>query len=59
MKPIVSFTLFGNNPKYYVGAIKNTSDIKRLLPEWETRIYYRSDYVLTEYLEILADLGLT
>lgn len=57
MKPIVSFTLFGNNPKYYVGAIKNTSDIKRLLPEWETRIYYRSDYVLTEYLEILADLG--
>lgn len=57
MKPIVSFTLFGNNLKYYVGAVKNTLDIKNLLPEWETRIYYRSDNVLTEYIDILTNLG--
>jgi hypothetical protein len=57
MKPIVSFTLFGTNMKYYVGAIKNTIDIKNLLPDWEVRIYYRNDSILTEYIEKLSQLG--
>ena len=28
MKPIVSFSLFGTEPKYYVGAEKNITEIK-------------------------------
>jgi len=33
MKPIVSFSLFGTEPKYYVGAEKNITEIKNLLVE--------------------------
>lgn len=57
MKPIVSFTLFGNNMKYYVGAIKNAEDIKKMLPDWEMRLYYNSNFILNEYLDTLNDLG--
>jgi hypothetical protein len=57
MKPIVSFTLFGTQMKYYVGAEKNIEDINRMLPEWEVRIYYHSDFILTDYLEKLKILN--
>ena len=57
MKPIVSFTLFGNNMKYYVGAEKNITEIQNLLPDWEIRIYYHRDLILNEYVEKLKDLG--
>jgi hypothetical protein len=46
MKPIVSFTLFGTQMKYYIGAEKNIEDIKRMLPDWEVRIYYHSVFIL-------------
>lgn len=57
MKPIVSFTLFGTDMKYYIGAVKNTTEINSFLPEWEIRIYYHSDFILTEYIKILSELG--
>ena len=56
-KPIVSFTLFGFNLKYYVGAVENARSIQTLMPEWEMRVYYRSDYILPEYINILAELN--
>ena len=56
-KPIVSFTLFGSNLKYYVGAVENARSIQTLMPEWEMRIYYRSDNILPEYINILAELN--
>jgi hypothetical protein len=46
MKPIVSFSLFGTEPKYYVGAEKNITEIKQLLPDWEVRIYYHENMIL-------------
>jgi len=57
MKPIVSFTLFGTEMKYYVGAEKNIVEINKLLPDWEVRIYYHSDFIINDYIEKLNILG--
>lgn len=57
MKPIISFSLFGTEPKYYVGAEKNILQIKDLLPNWEVRIYYHEDMILDDEVERLTQLG--
>jgi hypothetical protein len=57
MKPIVSFSLFGTEPKYYVGAEKNITEIKQLLPDWEVRIYYHENMILDGKVEHLTNLG--
>lgn len=56
-KPIVSFSLFGNDPKYYVGAEKNITEIKQLLPDWEVRIYYHEKMILDGKVDYLKQLG--
>ena len=57
MKPIVSFSLFGTEPKYYVGAEKNITEIKNLLPDWEVRIYYHENMILDGVVDKLKELG--
>jgi hypothetical protein len=57
MKPIISFSLFGTEPKYYVGAEKNIIEIKQLLPDWEVRIYYHENMILDGKVEHLTKLG--
>lgn len=37
---VVSFSLYGDNPKYILGAIMNARLIKQLLPEWEMIIFH-------------------
>lgn len=39
MKKVISFSLWGSNPKYTIGAIKNIEFAKQLLPEWICRFY--------------------
>ena len=39
----LSFSLFGSDLKYYVGAEKNVLINNQLLPDWETVIYYPSN----------------
>lgn len=39
MKKVVSFCLWGNNPKYTVGAIRNAQLIKEIYPGWEGWFY--------------------
>lgn len=39
MKKIISFSLWGNNPKYTVGAIKNAELSKTIYPDWICRFY--------------------
>ena len=39
MKKIISFALWGNNPKYLIGAIKNAELAKVIYPEWIARFY--------------------
>ena len=39
MKNIISFSLWGEDPKYCVGAIKNVELAKELFPGWVCRFY--------------------
>lgn len=36
---VISFSLWGDNPKYYVGALKNAELAKMIYPDWECRFY--------------------
>lgn len=40
MKKIISFSLWGDNPKYTVGAIRNVQLAKKYFPEWICHFYY-------------------
>lgn len=55
--PVLSFTLFGSLPKYYIGAEKNLLQAKEMLPDWEVRIYYSKYNILTGYEDKLRNLG--
>jgi hypothetical protein len=57
VKKIVSFTLFGTEPKYYVGAEKNIVINKKLLPDWESVIYYHPELTRTDNLKHLESIG--
>jgi hypothetical protein len=39
MKKIISFSLWGDNPKYTIGAIKNVEQSKTIYPDWICRFY--------------------
>lgn len=39
MKKIISFSLWGENPKYTIGAIKNAELAKLIYPDWTCRFY--------------------
>lgn len=53
----ISYTLFGTEPKYYVGAEKNIELNKKLLPDWVTVIYYNEKNILDGWVEKLSSLG--
>ena len=57
MKKIVSFSLFVEDPKYSVGAEKNILLNQKMLPDWETYIYYHPQRILGGYVEKLKSLG--
>lgn len=40
MKKIIAFSLYGDNPKYCIGAIKNVKLQEEIYPDWICRIYY-------------------
>ena len=42
MNKAISFSLFGDNSKYLIGAIKNAELAKDLMPDWDCRFYYDS-----------------
>jgi hypothetical protein len=39
MKKIISFSLWGNNPKYTIGAIRNAELANIIYPDWICRFY--------------------
>ncbi len=57
MRKYISFSLFGDQPKYYIGAEKNILVNKNLLPDWETIIYYHPERILEGYVDKLTNLG--
>jgi len=40
MKKIISFSLWGGNPVYNIGAIRNAELAKEIYPDWVCRFYY-------------------
>lgn len=40
---IIAFSLWGEDPKYTIGAIRNAEIAKRLFPEWTCRFYIGPD----------------
>ena len=40
---LISFSLYGANPKYLSGIIKNSELIRNLLPSWQMRVYCGTD----------------
>ena len=40
MKKIISFSLWGDDPKYIIGATENIRLQKQLFPDWICRFYY-------------------
>ena len=59
MKKIISYSLFGDEPKYYVGAEKNIILNKELLPDWQTVIYFHPERIIKNYDLKLKELGAT
>ena len=52
----VSYSLWGNNPIYCIGAIKNMNQIKEIYPDWQMIIYY-DNTVPEQYIQELKDGG--
>lgn len=56
MKKIISFSLWGDSPKYLQGAIENIHLQKKIYPGWICRFYVHNS-VSQEYVNNLVDLG--
>ena len=40
MKKVISFSIWGQDPKYLMGALKNADLAKQIYPDWICRFYY-------------------
>jgi protein O-GlcNAc transferase len=59
MKKIIAFSLYGDNPKYCVGTIKNVLLQPEIYPDWICRIYYNytvPSYYINELKKLNAEL---
>lgn len=56
MKRIISYSLYGNNPLYLIGAIRNAEDVSVFFPGWQARFYVGSS-IAPEIQEKLLELG--
>ena len=45
MKKVISFSLWGDNPTYNIGAIRNAADAKIVYPYFECWFYIHSESV--------------
>ena len=48
---VISFSLYGDNPKYTIGAIKNSKLTEKFYPDWQMRVYHNDsvpNYILEE-----------
>jgi hypothetical protein len=54
---LISYSLFGTHPKYYEGAKRNIELNKKLLPDWETIIYYHPNMIMEGITGRLEEMG--
>lgn len=50
-KKIISFALYGNDPKYYLGAEQNIIEAQKIYPDWICRFYCKKDVPNLEKLK--------
>ena len=55
MKKVISFSLWGDNPKYTIGAIRNAELIESIYPGWVGR-FYCGESVPTDIINKLKSL---
>lgn len=53
---LVSYSLYGTNPKYLSGILRNSEQVRDLLPNWQMRVYCSSD-VPVETISALVENG--
>ena len=56
MTKVIAFSLWGNNPKYTIGAVRNAEIAKEVYSDWVCR-YYISEDVDKDIIKKLEDLG--
>ncbi len=56
-KKVFSFCLWGNNPKYTIGAIKNLVSVQTFYPGFECWIYLDSKTIQSNIVDILKTQG--
>lgn len=56
MKKIISFSLWGNNPTYNIGAIRNAEIAKDVYPDFECWFYIHRETVPSETIQQLQKL---
>ena len=59
MKKVISFSLWGNNPTYNIGAIRNAELSKVFYPDFECWFYIHEETVPFETIETLSKLNNT
>lgn len=52
-----SFSLYGQNPKYNIGALKNLDQLKTFLPDWNMRLFYHKNCTDLNIIEELKNKG--
>lgn len=57
-KKIITFSLWGDNPKYCVGAVKNAKLREKIYPDWICRFYVHNK-VPQKYIEQLKNIDKT
>jgi hypothetical protein len=56
VKQVISFSVYGQDPKYLIGAIKNAKLARKYFPTWET-VFYVSDQIPPDLISELIDAG--
>tara|TARA_A100000164_G_C21861633_1_gene750395 strand:- start:487 stop:1167 length:681 start_codon:yes stop_codon:yes gene_type:complete len=57
MKKVISFSLWGDDPKYTIGAIKNAELAKTVYPGWVPRFYCAKNSVPENIINRLKELN--
>jgi len=56
VRQVISFSVYGKDPKYLVGAVKNAKLAREYFPTWET-VFYVSDKMSIDLLSELIQIG--
>jgi len=59
MKKVITFSLWGNNPTYTIGAIRNAEIAKEMYPDFECWYYIHKETVPQKIIDTLSKLDNT